>query len=431
MRAPHIFARPLCLAAITIVVSAACAASPTAPSESRSPATAWLLGDGAVAATLTRCLAGQSDASCFSANGLNRASAPLVTAPVFNNNQPLLTSGANVSLFWSPPAVGSPIAYIVEASSVPGGPPNLANFNTGSALTTLLVPNVPAGTYYVRIRAFDQDGLGPASNEVQVVVGVAAPACPSAPRDLNVVSQVAGTVTLSWLPPISGAPTSYVVQAGSAPNTANLANFDTNSTALSLVAPNVPDGSYFVRVYARNGNCAPPAFLGPASNEVLLTVGGPVVSGWSGQIVCRKAISGSGYQHNETQTWVVGGPGQIVGPRTSYPVQWSSQGSGSNPGNSWTINATATTTLSVTIVASTGLPTFDRTTDPIIIRDGILGTSTSFDLYEDNFPPFVAGSPNATSVSGSWSRPTVGGDSPQQPGNASGTLTCNWALTLR
>jgi hypothetical protein len=362
----------------------------------------------------------------------SQTSAPLTSAPAFNNNQPVLTSGPTVTLFWAPPAVGVPISYIIEASSTAGGPANLANFNTGNALTTLVVPDVPSGTYYVRIRALDAGGLSAPSNEVRVVVGgVAGGSCPSAPQGLNVISQSGGTVAIGWLPPATGVPTSYVIQAGTAPNTLDLVNYDTNSTALTLTASNVSAGSYFVRVYARSSSCAPPAFLGPSSNEILLTVGS-VASGWSGQIVCRASVTGpNGYRHDETQTWIVGGPSQTAGPRTTYPVQWSAQGAGGGAGTSWTINSTATTDFSVTVVASTGIPIFDRTTTPIIISRGIVGSPTSFDLYEMDFPTIVASSANATSVSGTWSRPTIGGDSPQQPGGSSGTLACGWSLTFR
>jgi hypothetical protein len=374
------------------------------------------------------CMAQSSSVSAAARIGAATASAAGTTEPVFNNNQPVLNSGPSVTLSWLAPAIGVPISYVIEASSVPGGPANLANFNTGNTSTTIVVPGVPTGTYYVRIRALDASGLSAASNEVQVVVGSS---CPSAPRGLNVTSQSGGSIAIGWLPPLTGVPTSYVIQVGSSPNGSNLVNFDTGNTALTLAATNVPAGSYFVRLYGRSSGCTPPAFLGPSSNEILLNVG--TSSGWSGPIVCHAVITGpGGYHHDETQTWMVGGVGQTVGPRTNYPVQWSAQGSGGDAvAKSWTINATAATDLSVTIVASTGLPTFDRTTTQIIIRDGIVGAPTSFDLYEMEFPGFVASSANATSVSGTWSRPTVGGDSPQQPGGSIGTLSCTWSLTLR
>jgi hypothetical protein len=369
-------------------------------------------------------------ATVFSGIALEPAAvfAQPIGAPVLNNNQPVLNTEPTVTLVWAAPTFGSPIGYVVEAASAPGGPPDLANFFTGNTATSLVVPGVPPGIYYVRVRAVDAAlAVSARSNEVQVVVG--APSCPGPPRGLAVVSQNGGTITIGWLAPMSGTPSSYVVQAGSAAGLANLANFDTASTALTLAVANVPPGSYYVRVYSRSSNCAPPAFLGPASNEILLTVGN-TFPGWSGAIVCRLAITGpSGYHHDETQTWNVGGPSQTVGPRTNYPVQWSAQGAGGGQTGSWTIDARATTDFSVTTVASTGLPLFDRTSDPILILGGIVGTPTSFDLREIEFPGFTASSPSATSVSGNWSRATVGGDSPQQPGGSTGTLSCTWSLT--
>jgi hypothetical protein len=48
---------------------------------------------------------------------------------------------------------------------------------------------------------------------------------------------------------------------------ANLANFDTNSTTLTLVAQNATAGSHCIRVYAKN-TCG----LSAPSNEVLMVV---------------------------------------------------------------------------------------------------------------------------------------------------------------
>ena len=426
-----------------LLISIACSKSPTAPTSASLDASAAssMVSVSLNPALLAQCLAGSPGASCFTADRLRAAavaSEPLVSAPIFNNNQPVLNSGTTVTLSWTPTAIGFPTSYIIEASSAPGGPANLANFNTGNASTTLEVPGVPAGTYYVRVRAVDASGPGAPSNEVQLVVGGApAPggACPSAPRSLT-ASQSNGTVTLGWQPPASGAPTSYVIQAGSGPNAANLANFDTASTALAFAAAGVPPGTYFIRVYGRSSSCTAPSLLGPSSNEVTLAVGtgggGATPSGWSGQIVCSLAISGpSGYHHNETQTWNFGGAGQTSGPRTTYPLQWSAQGSGGGVGKSWTINSSGATDFSVTVVASTGIPIFDRTTTGLIIRQGIVGTPTSFDLYEIEFPTIVASSATATSVTGTYTRATVGGDSPQQPGGSLGTLTCNWTISRR
>jgi hypothetical protein len=388
--------------------------------------------DRSIAVTITLVVAASVGTSTGAVDVVATGAASdtaVTTAPILNNNQSPLNSGSPVTLSWTMPAVGTPVSYVIEASSVPGGPPNLANFNTGNPATSLVVPNVPVGTYYVRVRALDETGLSAPSNEVQLVVGAIGGACPSAPRALSIVSQSGGTVALGWQAPLTGVPASYVIQAGSFANGSNLANFDTNSTALSLAVSNVPAGSYFIRVYGRSDGCG----LGPPSNEVLLSVGSVgAAASWTGPIVCRTAITGAGgYRHDETQTWIISGPGQTVGPRTFYPIQWTAQGSGGATGKSWTINSTATADLTVTTVASTGIPFFDRTTAPIIIRGGIVGTPTSFDLYEMEFPAIVAGFSTATSVSGTWSRPIVGGDSPQQPGGSVGTLSCTWSLTYR
>lgn len=68
---------------------------------------------------------------------------------------------------------------------------------------------------------------------------------------------------------------------------------------------------------------------------------------------------------------------------------------------------------------------------PIIVRGGMVGFPDSFDLYEVVLPAAVASSATATTVSATWSRPTAGGDSPMQPGDASGTLACTFALTYK
>jgi hypothetical protein len=146
-------------------------------------------------------------------------------------------------------------------------PANLANFNTGNAATTLVVPDVPAGTYFIRIRAVNTCGIGPPSGEVQLIVSAGnSSACTSAPRGLT-FSTSGSTVTLTWTAPASGTAASYVVQAGNQPGGADLANFDTGSNATTLVTSNVPAGPYYTRVYGKNG-CG----LSPASNEVLMTV---------------------------------------------------------------------------------------------------------------------------------------------------------------
>jgi hypothetical protein len=78
-------------------------------------------------------------------------------------------SGSSVTLNWSPPAAGGPVAtYIIEAGSASGAS-NLAVQPVGS-VTAVTIAGVPRGTYFVRIRAANSVGTSDPSNEVLVVV---------------------------------------------------------------------------------------------------------------------------------------------------------------------------------------------------------------------------------------------------------------------
>lgn len=175
-------------------------------------------------------------------------------------------SGSTASLAWGASGSGgAATSYLIEAGSAPGLN-DLASFSTGTPSTSLSVGNVPAGTYYVRVRGQNAAGTGAPSNEATLVIGgsglCTSPA--SAPAGLTAVT-VGSTVTLSWSPS-AGSPTSYVIQAGSSSGASDLAVIDTQSAATTLSAT-AGSGTYFVRVLGKNA-CG---VSGP-SNEVIVQV---------------------------------------------------------------------------------------------------------------------------------------------------------------
>jgi hypothetical protein len=170
-------------------------------------------------------------------------------------------SGSRLTLMWETPLSrsASVTGYVVEAGSGPGLT-NIAAIGVNARAFTFLP--VPAGFYFVRVRAMSPYGLGPASDEILINSGyvLGPPHRPWLERPV-----VTGrTVTLSWeAPQYETAPTSYVVRAGSAPGLSNLAESDVGSTTTATLT-GVPPGLYYVRVHGVNS-----AGIGLASYEVI------------------------------------------------------------------------------------------------------------------------------------------------------------------
>src|SRR5206468_6311012 len=142
--------------------------------------------------------------------------------------------GSTFTIAWDAPnSGGAPATYVIEAGSAPGLA-NLARFETGGTGTSYLASAVAPGTYYVRVRAANDGGIGPPSNEVAVTV-VLTGSMPNAPTNLAATA-IGSTVTLDWTAPAGNAASDYRIEAGSAPGLTDLANFATGNTATSFMA---------------------------------------------------------------------------------------------------------------------------------------------------------------------------------------------------
>lgn len=191
-----------------------------------------------------------------------RAAVPPPAAP-----QGFAASVAGNSLLasWTPVS-GQVLEYILEAGTAPGAV-ELGTVSTG--LQTSFAATVPPGRYYLRVRARNGSGVGPASTEVSVVVGTPGP--PAPPQGFTATS-AGSTVFLQWVAPVGGAPLGYQVEAGSRSGLADIAVFPVAGNAVT--AAGVPPGVYYVRVRGVGAGV-----IGAPSNEVRLVVGAPSLPG--------------------------------------------------------------------------------------------------------------------------------------------------------
>lgn len=204
--------------------------------------------------------------SATAALALMSFSAVAAFAPGTPQNVASAVTGNTVTLTWQAPSTGGvPTSYLVEALLSPGGDV-VASIPT--AATTVSVPNVPNGVYYVRVRAVDADGVSEPSGMVTITVPNGPNQCssvPTPPIDLR-GGATGNLVTLNWTDTFFACPpTSYAVYVGSAPGLSDLAVVHVPpSRTFSAVAP---VGTYFVRVATFNsrGQSAP-------SNEIVVRV---------------------------------------------------------------------------------------------------------------------------------------------------------------
>jgi len=92
-------------------------------------------------------------------------SAVLVRSPFAPTALAAAVAGGHVSLTWTDP--GDTSEFELEYGFGPGHRAGTVRVGQTAQLT---IPGVPAGTYYVRVRAFNEVGGSPPSNEIRVVV---------------------------------------------------------------------------------------------------------------------------------------------------------------------------------------------------------------------------------------------------------------------
>jgi hypothetical protein len=140
-------------------------------------------------------------------------------------------------------------------------------------------------------------------------------------------------VILAWTPPAGSAPTSYVLEAGSASGLSNLANVSTGSARPLLAATHVPPGRYAMRVRAVTASQT-----SEPSNEVLFTVGTPAAC--TGAPDVPQALAASVNRTTVTLSWRA----PSSGSPTSYVVQAGSTQGASNLATVDTLNTNVTFT---------------------------------------------------------------------------------------
>lgn len=154
-------------------------------------------------------------------------------------------------------------SYLIDAGSSPGASDLAAGLALGPG-TAFTSPPLPAGTYFVRVRAQNAVGNSAPSNEVTAVVRPS----PLEPPELMGQGGPGGAVWLSWSRPSSGAEvTGYELQAGGSPGASNLAVIPLGASHYNFATGGVPPGVYYVRVVPTRGSVR-----GPASNEVTVVV---------------------------------------------------------------------------------------------------------------------------------------------------------------
>jgi hypothetical protein len=153
-------------------------------------------------------------------------------------------SGSTVTIQWTP--IAGATGYTIQAGTSPTSA-NIASVNLPATITRVVV-NAPDGTYYLAVRAFAGNIVGPFSNIVNVTVGAAA--CSTQPAAPVVTPTVTGpSVTLNWAPVANAL--GYRVQISRSPGTTELErDMTAATTSFTQYIPML--GTFYARVVAGN-----------------------------------------------------------------------------------------------------------------------------------------------------------------------------------
>ncbi len=178
------------------------------------------------------------------------------TAPTLS----VTVDGLTVNLNWTAVQGATSYEFFVQVN----GGPQLGPFSVGNLLTATL-PGVPPGTYLIAVRGADGLIKGPTSNVVTAVVTGVPALPPAAPT--NLTAAINGSdVLLSWNLATTTGLTGLALQVGSSTGAADVGTFPIRVSTSSFLG-GVPNGTYFMRLFAVGGGST-----SPASNELTLAV---------------------------------------------------------------------------------------------------------------------------------------------------------------
>jgi hypothetical protein len=188
------------------------------------------------------------------------------TVPAAPTSFQATVMGGTVVFSWFAPSTAFAAAatsYVLQIGLVPGT--TLVSFTPTS--TTYTATGAPPGRFYARVRGVNANGMGPASDEFELMVNADGSGVPAPPTGLVVFME--GTrLRATWgLGSGGGVVTDFVLEVGTGTGRSDIAALPVGNRAYFTYDP-VPPGVYFFRVRARNASS-----VSSPSDEVLLNVG--------------------------------------------------------------------------------------------------------------------------------------------------------------